>query len=55
MRHYEEAIEILIEDPDFSPATLETIFTFQDREDLNRFNAALNKAGFKELSDELEN
>ena len=42
-----EAAEILNEDPDFSPATLESIFPFQNREDLKRFNSALNKAGFQ--------
>ena len=50
-----EAGEILNEDPDFSPASLETIFPFQNREDLQRFNSALNKAGFKDLSNKLDN
>ena len=50
-----EAGEILNQDPDFSPATLESIFPFQDRGDSKRFNSALNKAGFKDLSNKLEN
>ncbi len=45
-----EANEILSEDPDFSPVNLETIFPFQNSEDLNRFNSALKKAGFRNLS-----
>jgi TolB-like protein/class 3 adenylate cyclase len=45
-----EAAEILSEDPNFSPVNLETIFPFQNSEDLQAFNLALSKAGFKDLS-----
>lgn len=50
-----EASEILNVDPDFSPAHLESIFPFQKPEDLRIFNAALNKAGFRDLSNRLDN
>jgi TolB-like protein/Tfp pilus assembly protein PilF len=49
-----EANEILIADPDFSPTHLESIFPFQNSEDLKTFNSALNKAGFKNLSNKLD-
>ena len=45
-----EAAEILSEDPNFSPVNLETIFPFQNSEDLQAFNLALSKAGFRDLS-----
>ena len=45
-----EASEILTSDPDFAPANLESIFPFQNSEDLQIFNSALNMAGFRELS-----
>jgi len=50
-----EASEILTADPDFSPAHLESIFPFQNSEDLRIFNSALNRAGFRDLSNELDN
>jgi adenylate cyclase len=50
-----EASEILYVDPDFSPAHLDSIFPFRNREDLKIFNAALNKAGFRGLSNKFNN
>jgi len=50
-----EASEILNVDPDFSPAHLESIFPFQNPEDLKIFNTALNRAGFRDLSNKLNN
>lgn len=50
-----EASEILSDDPKFSPANLETIFPFQNTEDLNRFNSALKKAGFRHLANNQNN
>ena len=44
-----EAEEILANDPDFDPARLESIFPFQSDSDLQRFNRALDKAGFNQL------
>jgi len=50
-----EASEILNVDPGFSPAHLESIFPFRNSEDLKIFNMALNKAGFRDLSNKLGN
>jgi len=50
-----EASEILNSDPDFSPTHLETIFPFQNSDDLQIFNSALNKAGFKGLPKKYDN
>ena len=44
-----EADEILNQDPEFSPHDLETIFPFRKSADLERFNQALQKAGFRKM------